>query len=180
MNRLAAIFVSLATVMLVSAIGLAAAKEDAKPQEAPILQQWQGPYPVKQVNLLPAGQQGTPTGFINDAKTFAAVWKAWKGGEKAPAVDFQKNLVVFSRNTQYLNVVNIFKVLLKDGVAEVLAMETMSAIADRRQGPHGPGRDRARRRQVRQVRRGHGDRAAARGGQEPAKEPAKELPKAAA
>jgi hypothetical protein len=100
---------------------------DAKPQEVKILQQWQGLYPVKDVNLLPEGQRAAGTGFMADAKTFAAVWKAWKGNEKLPEVDFQKHLVVFARNVQYLNVIRIGGILLKDGVVDVVAMETMSA-----------------------------------------------------
>ena len=125
----AATLASLAVALLATgAVLAAAAKEEAKPQEVPILQQWQGLFPIKQVNVLPEGQRGTPTGFIADPKVFEAVWKAWKGGEKTPAVDFQKNLVVFSRNVQYLNVIHIGPVLIKDGVVEVLGIETMSAI----------------------------------------------------
>ena len=45
-----------------------------------------------------------------------------------PSVDFANNLVVFHRNVVYYNRTNIFKVTLTEGVAEVLAMETMSAM----------------------------------------------------
>ncbi len=45
-----------------------------------------------------------------------------------PEVDFSKNLVVFSRNVDFYNRTRILKVMLKDGAAEVVAMETMSAI----------------------------------------------------
>jgi inhibitor of cysteine peptidase len=100
---------------------------DAKPAEVKILQLWEGLYPAKDVNLLPDGQRAAGVGFIADAKTFAAVWKAWKGDEKAPEIDFQKNFVVFARNVQYLNMIRIGGVMLKDGVADVVAMETMSA-----------------------------------------------------
>jgi predicted secreted protein len=124
----------IAAVMLLGTVGIALADEMAapapgtKPKETAILQQWQGLYPVNQANLLPDGQRAAGNGFIADAKTFAAVWKAWKGGEKVPEVDFQKNLVVFARNVQYLNAIRIGGVTLKDGVAEIVAMETMSAI----------------------------------------------------
>ena len=49
-------------------------------------------------------------------------------GEPIPQVDFNRNLVVFSRNMTYFNRSRIFKVTLIGGVAEVLAMETMSAM----------------------------------------------------
>lgn len=43
-------------------------------------------------------------------------------------MDFSSNIVVFVRNMRLYNRTNIFKTALKDGVLEVLAMETMSAI----------------------------------------------------
>jgi inhibitor of cysteine peptidase len=119
-----------AAILVLAGIGLVLAAGpalDVRPQEAKILQQWQGPYPANQVNLLPDGQRDAGTGFIADAKVFAAVWKAWKGAEKLPEIDFQKNLVVFARNVQYLNMIRIGGVMLKDGVADVVAMEAMTA-----------------------------------------------------
>jgi hypothetical protein len=38
------------------------------------------------------------------------------------------NLVLFARNTDFYNSIRIGKVNVKNGVTEVLAMETMSAI----------------------------------------------------
>ena len=46
----------------------------------------------------------------------------------APEIDFTVNLVLFARNTQFYNRINIGKVNVSNGVAEVLAMETMSAM----------------------------------------------------
>jgi hypothetical protein len=96
--------------------------------EVTILQSWQGDYPVAQLKLLPEGQREKPVGFINDAKTFEAVWEAFKAGEAVPKIDFKVNLVLFARNTQFYNRIRIGKVNVKNGVAEVLAMETMSAM----------------------------------------------------
>jgi hypothetical protein len=56
------------------------------------------------------------------------VWQALRSGEPVPQVDFARDLVVFARNVEFYNRTSIFKVVLKDGVAEVLAMETMSAL----------------------------------------------------
>jgi acid phosphatase (class A) len=101
--------------------------------KAQILQSWQGDYPVIQLELLPDGRRDQGIGFIDDAKTFAAVWKAFKPGEKIPEIDFKTNLVLFARNTQFYNLISIGSVKVKNGVAQVLAMETMSArpIADK-------------------------------------------------
>jgi hypothetical protein len=59
---------------------------------------------------------------------FKAVWAGFKPEESVPEVDFSKNLVVFSRNVDFYNRTRILKVMLKDGTAEVIAMQTMSAI----------------------------------------------------
>ena len=43
-------------------------------------------------------------------------------------IDFRANLVVFARNTMFYNRIRIGKVNVTNGVAEVLAMEIMSAM----------------------------------------------------
>ncbi len=96
--------------------------------EAKILQFWQGDYPTAQLNFLPDDQREQAVGFIDDAKTFEDVWKAFKPGENVPEMDFKANLVLFARNTQFYNSIRIGKVNVKNGVAEVLAMETLSAM----------------------------------------------------
>lgn len=96
--------------------------------EVKILQSWQGDYPVVKLNLLPVKQRSQGIGFINDAKIFADVWKAFKPREAVPEIDFKSNLVLFARNTQFYNRISIGRVNLKNGVAELLAMETMSAL----------------------------------------------------
>jgi len=96
--------------------------------KAKILQSWQGDYPTAQLNLLPDDQREQAVGFIDDAKTFEGMWKALKPGETVPEIDFGANLVLFARNTQFYNRIRIGKVNVTNGVAEVLAMETMSAM----------------------------------------------------
>jgi acid phosphatase (class A) len=96
--------------------------------EAKILQSWQGDYPTAQLNLLPDSQRKNGIGFIGNAEIFKAVWNAFKPGEAIPDIDFKTNLVLFARNTQFYNRIRIGKVNMTNGVAEVLAMETMSAM----------------------------------------------------
>ena len=69
--------------------------------------------------------KASTTGII---KTFETVWKAFKPGENVPEIDFKANLVLFARNTQFFNRISIGKVNVTNGMAEVLAMETMSAM----------------------------------------------------
>ena len=94
----------------------------------PLLEKWSGDYPVSELGRLPEGQQDMAAGYIGDTETFLPVWRAFMPGEILPAVDFSKNIVVFTRNVQFYNRTSIFKVELQDGAAEILAMETMSAI----------------------------------------------------
>jgi len=96
--------------------------------EAEILRSWQGNFPVNQLQVLPEKQRQQAVGFIDDAKTFEGVWKAFKPGVDVPEIDFTANLVFFARNTQFYNRIRIGKVNVKNSVAELLAMETMSAM----------------------------------------------------
>lgn len=96
--------------------------------EAEILQSWQGDYPVSQLDLLLEVQEQQGLGFVNDAETFKSVWKAFKPGEDVPEIDFTINLVLYARNTQFFNRIRIGKVTAMNGVAELIAMETLSAM----------------------------------------------------
>jgi len=96
--------------------------------EVAILQSWQGDYPVDKLNQLPENQREHGIGYIDNAETFNQVWKAFKPGEDVPESYFRTNLVLFARNTQFYNLIRIGQVNVKNGVAEVLAMETMSAM----------------------------------------------------
>ena len=96
--------------------------------DAAVLQSWPGDFPVAQIDRLPAGQRGQSIGYIGDRDVFKGVWTAFKPGETVPDIDFVNQLVLFARNTQFYNRISIGKVMVKAGVAEVLAMETMSAM----------------------------------------------------
>lgn len=99
-----------------------------EPTELPITQSWSGDFPVAELQQLPEGQQKSGVGYLGNAAAFTAVWTHFKPGEAVPTVDFGKNLMVFHRNVDFYNRTRIFKTTLKDGVVEVLAMETMSAM----------------------------------------------------
>ena len=104
------------------------ATENAVPVDIPLLDKWSGEYPVSELGRLPEGQQDSAAGYLGDTATFINVWQAFMPEEISPTVDFTKNIVVFTRNVQFYNRTAIFKVELKDGSAEILAMETMSAL----------------------------------------------------
>jgi len=118
-------------LVLLSSLGLAACVGQEgrleQPRDVPILERWAGDYPVEAIDRLPAGQREAGIGWLDPA-SFSPVWEVLYRGSAVPTVDFEHHLVVFVRNTEYYNRTNIFRVRLLDGVAEVLAMETMSAI----------------------------------------------------
>jgi len=96
--------------------------------DAAILQSWSGEFPVVRLDQLPADQREQGIGYIGDQAVFEKVWTAFKPGKAVPTVDFQNHLVFFVRNTRYFNRISIGKIMVTDGIAEMLAMETMSAI----------------------------------------------------
>jgi hypothetical protein len=101
------------------------AKNDGK--DLKILQAWSGDYPLAELGRLPADQVKERMGYIGDKATFAAVWQAMSPSLPLPEVDFTADIVVFCRNTVFYNRTSIARVVLKDGIVEVLAMETMSS-----------------------------------------------------
>lgn len=106
----------------------AMAQEDREPRDLELIDSWSGDLPVTGLDLLPEGQRQSRTGVIGGPETFAAVWRAFQPEQEIPSVDFNRNLVVFSRNVKFYNRTRIFKVTLTGGGIDVLAMETMSAM----------------------------------------------------
>ena len=96
--------------------------------EAAILQTWTGDFPAKRLDRLPADQREQGVGYIAHQDVFEGVWTLFKPGEALPDIDFEKQLVLFARNTRYFNRILIGKVMVKEGTAELLAMETLSAL----------------------------------------------------
>ena len=96
--------------------------------DLPVIEKWSGDYPVSGLDRLPEGQQDIAAGYIGNAETFVPVWRLFMPTEMLPPIDFSKNIVVFSRNVQFYNRTSIFKVMLQGGTAEIMAMETMSAL----------------------------------------------------
>jgi hypothetical protein len=130
-EALFALLLSVAVLCLASAVTLGEAQavaQDIQPKDVPILQKWAGEYPISELSRLPEGQRSSAGGYIGDRETFRAVWQAFEPGGNVPQVHFSTQVVVFCRNVHFYNRTSILKITLRDGVAEVLAAETMSAI----------------------------------------------------
>ena len=106
----------------------ATGRANMDPMDISLIDKWSGDYPVSELARLPAGQQDLAAGYINNTDTFVPIWRAFMPTEILPAVDFSKNIAVFTRNTQFYNRTSIMKVTLQGGTAEIIAMETMSAL----------------------------------------------------
>jgi len=98
------------------------------PTDLPILAQWSGNYPVAQLDQLPEGQTTSRAGYLGTPAQYVRVWSAFKPGEEVPQVDFDANLVIFTRNIDFYNRINILKITLSNGMADIIAMETRSAL----------------------------------------------------
>ncbi len=105
-----------------------AAPPGALPTHVSLVNKWDGDYPVSALKKLPRGQQKTVAGYIGDAATFSDVWKSFRPGDKAPKVEFKKNLVVFTRNVKFYNRKAITKVTLLEGILEVQGVETVTSV----------------------------------------------------
>lgn len=117
----------LALFCLLTTLAQAAAPQD-KPTPIPIIQSWRGDYPAAELKRLPDNQRQSRVGYLGDDQAFAAVWQAFKPGEAVPKVDFEKHIVVFSHNTQFYNRTSIAAVTMREGVLDLLSMETRSSL----------------------------------------------------
>jgi len=122
---LVAVFVSVAIVLWGCQTSTQSAPEKVNKE---ILQQWQGDLPVSKLILIPAESHEAGIGYINDVSVLNTVWPYFQPNTKVPNIDFKQHIIVYHYNTQFYNRNRIFKVEVSSGVAEVLAMETMSAL----------------------------------------------------
>jgi hypothetical protein len=99
-----------------------------QPVPVQLLQSWSGNYPVAELSRLPDGQRENGLGYISDPQIFAAVWQAFMPNDALPEIDFESELVVFARNVKFYNRTNIVMVNLSNGLLEVIAIETMTAM----------------------------------------------------
>ncbi len=93
-----------------------------------IVNHWSGDYPVARLDRLPEGQRDTPAGFIDNPEIFRGVWQAFKSDHLPLELDFDQNIVIFVRNVTFFNRMRILKVTLTDGIADIVTMETSSAL----------------------------------------------------
>ncbi|MBW2475212.1 MAG: hypothetical protein JRE56_11560 [Deltaproteobacteria bacterium] len=126
MTRVTTLFLLIGLICLVACTPVAV--QSSEPRNLTPSATWSGDYPIAALDQLPSGQQQNRAGYIGDVDTFARIWQNFMPEAALPAVDFENNLVVFHRNIFYYNRTNILKVTLTESVAEVLAMETMSAM----------------------------------------------------
>lgn len=76
----------------------------------PVRQQWQGPFRIVDLALLPERGDQPGTGLIADPATWAQIWRAFRPAEMLPAIDFSTEFVAFARNRETVGVVSLVHV----------------------------------------------------------------------
>lgn len=78
--------------------------------------------PARSLNFAKEKQKYSPNGgcFLDEAAV-ASFWRVLKEGKKVPAVDFDKNLVVFIGGDGSFQQMFITKISIKEGIAVVAA-----------------------------------------------------------
>ena len=118
--------ISLAAIIALVMI-LFVGQTQASEQMLDVTEVFSGDFPRAALDVLPEDQREAGVGSIASLKLFAAVWEILQPGQQQPDIDFADQIVLFVRNTVYYNAIRIGGVKVTDGVAEILAMETMSA-----------------------------------------------------
>lgn len=92
-----------------------------KEKYLPIINRWDGYYPTARLDRLAEWHVTPRGGYFGDRTAFASFWEVFKEGKGMPAVDFDKNIVVFVGGDGASQQMFIAKVAVKQGIAEVTA-----------------------------------------------------------
>lgn len=113
----------LLSALCLSALTLAcaAARADEKPTPVKLVQTWTGEVKIE------LRKEAPKDGFINDKETFAKFWKAFRGDEKQPEIDFSKELVLVAVGMDP-NKLGIGAALDAKGDLKVLVRSTLIAF----------------------------------------------------
>ncbi len=117
MSRVRASLSAMAIGILLTAATVAL----AAPAGVKLLASWNG---TSQVEALKA--QAPPEAYVDNAESFAKLWKAWRGDEAVPKVDFAANLVLVCV-VDGPNRVNLGPRIDDKGNLEVMGMSTLMA-----------------------------------------------------
>jgi hypothetical protein len=93
------LFCPILTMILCAGImlpGYAADKKEIKP-----IQEWKGGLPKEEDELL--RKEAHKNGYIANQKDWEKLWKAWRGKEELPKIDFDKQLVTVGTATGSTN-----------------------------------------------------------------------------
>ena len=90
-----------------------------------------GDFVLAQLHALPEKFRESPYGVIHRQEDWRAFWSGfipYSGkGNTLPDIDFSSQVLVFFRNTQFYNRINLGTVNIIEGKAEIVSMETRSA-----------------------------------------------------
>ena len=107
-----------ACLLALGALSLLASSAQAKPEKVVPNRDW-----VEVVKDESLKKHAPKEGLVTDAKTFEALWKAWRKDEKVPTVDFDKKIVVVTLSLGGPNKPRC-SAKLDDGDLKILAIAT--------------------------------------------------------
>ncbi len=112
-------------IFLVLAIGLSIVPSYCFSTER-VDRSWLGLYPTSELDRFPTPEiEGF--GFISDQARWNSVWEAFSP-EPAPEIDFSREMVIYARNTIYLNELSPLYYENIAGVITAFPASTLSAI----------------------------------------------------
>jgi hypothetical protein len=95
--------------------------EKKKQGYLPILDRWSGDYPAADLHRLMEREDPSNGGYIGNEAAFVSFWNVFRRSSPVPAIDFDKNMVVFVIGERNWRQMFVAKATLKEGTAEIVA-----------------------------------------------------------
>jgi hypothetical protein len=108
---------------LTLAVFLGCPRADEKPKPIKVEKTWEGEVKIE------LRKEAPETGYLADEGAWAKLWKAYRGEEKMPEVDFDKELILVAVNTDP-NRISISPEVDAKGDLKVTSTRTLIAFID--------------------------------------------------
>jgi hypothetical protein len=100
-----------------------------KTKRVPVVVSWQGRV---KLGLL---KEAPKPGYIADGKTWAKLWKAWRGTEEVPSVNFQEAIVLVGVNNNP-NWINVLAEIDDNGALQLTYASTLMGFINPQEGAY--------------------------------------------
>jgi len=100
-----------------------------KSKSLPVVVSWRGKIKLELRNEAPKG------GYIADGKTWEKLWKAWRGTEEVPSVNFQEAIVLVGVNNNP-NWINVLAEIDDNGALQLTYASTLMGFINPQEGAY--------------------------------------------